>query len=134
MDELLKIWSEAGERPYELLQELNRYEEFLDYLNKSILNIKIYRGTTRHKELEVNDTLTYLYATSWSFDFEVAKKFIQHDENGVILVLELNNIKGVINNNNSYDEKEVVIAPNEFKVINKYYCKNNIIIELINVV
>lgn len=32
MDELLLIWDQGGERPYEVLQELNRYDEFLKYL------------------------------------------------------------------------------------------------------
>ncbi len=39
----------------------------------------------------------------------------------VILILTLNeNIKAVVNYNNSYNEKEIIVAPNKFRVINKY--------------
>ena len=122
IEELLRIWDQAGERPYEVLQELGVYDEFLQYLNESqvLPTQPIYRGTLRHQELQQDDLLEYTYPTSWSSSENIAKNFISEMPDPVILVFSANElVNGVYNTENTYDEREVILAPIIFTVIDR---------------
>lgn len=113
---MLMIWSEAGERPYEVLWEQGFHDEFMDMLASSTLSIKhnIYRGTMRHLDLQVGDAFTYTYPTSWSQDIKVATNFINPGH--VILCLEPCSLRALSNPYNGYGEEEFILYPANFQV------------------
>lgn len=134
LEETLSYWDQAGERPYEVLREQGLYEFFIAQLSKQSLVIegKIYRGTKRHFQLEIGETLLYTYPSSWTYDLEIAHRFVDGEANQVILVLSsIQPIKAIENSQNSYGEDEVIIHPITLRVINKYRENEFTILEVI---
>ena len=89
----LQLWDQAGEMPYEVLQERGLLDGFVQFLKKSKLKVgTIFRRTSCHRELEVGQQLEYLYPTSWTSSLENASYFVEHsdDPNVVILCLIAN--------------------------------------------
>ncbi|CAH6419669.1 Hypothetical protein HVR_LOCUS744 [uncultured virus] len=120
---ILSVWDRAGERPYEALREESLYDDFINYLSEQheVLEWTIYRGTRRHNELEVGDTLNYQYPTSWSTGFDIARKFIDKIPNSFILSLTSETQLSMIYNYcNSYREDEVILAPYTLKIVGKH--------------
>nr|WIL04003.1 hypothetical protein Clen_73 [Cedratvirus lena] len=119
LKKMLKIWSEAGERPYEVIWEEGFHDEFMDILSSSTLDTKhnIYRGTMRHLNLEVGDDFTYTYPTSWSASVKVATNFISPGK--VIFCIEPSPLVALSNPHNSYNEEEFILYPLAFKVSKK---------------
>ena len=133
LEEVLSYWDQAGQRPYEVLIEQGLYEFFLGQLEKASLMLenKIYRGTGRHSQLGVGDILLYTYPTSWTYDLDTAKLFVEELPNGVILVFSSDQpIKAIENHKNTYREDEVIIHPLNLKVIKKYEKKGLTILEV----
>lgn len=134
MQNLLQLWEQAGERPYEVLIKEGVYDTFLSYLNSSYIKINepIFRGTQRHQELKEGDILNYKYSTSWSDNFDNAFRFVEEEEDPVIFSLIPNKkIKGVFNPYNTYGENEFIIYPIVLKVVKRYDFDNYILLELI---
>lgn len=113
---MLKIWDQAGERPYEVLQEEGLYDEFMDILSSSILCTKynIYRGTMRHLNIRVGDEFIYTYPTSWTQNIKVATNFISPGH--VIFCIEPSCLRALPNTYNSYGEEEFILYPTSFQV------------------
>ena len=118
LDDILLIWSYAGERPYEIVPEY-----FSDLMEETYLEDAIYRGTRRHHNLQVGDVLEYDYPTSWTHDLDVAKRFIEGEHN-IILRYWGESIKGVYNHRNTYHEDEFIVAPHSFIVTEKFDIDN----------
>lgn len=123
LQKALLCWSEAGNRPYEYLQEEGLYDDFMTALSKSSchLETKLYRGTHRHSELLIGDILTYEYPTSWSSSHSVALRFIEKTENPVMLELlpENNSIQAIENILNRRNEHEFILFPLKLRVVKK---------------
>jgi len=122
LNKALSYWNEAGERPYEVLIEEGLYDYFITHIQKQSLLIEgnIYRGTKRHFQLKIGETLRYENPTSWTTNFEIAKRFIEGVDKPVILVLSsFQPLKAIFNYNNTYQEEEVIIDTMTLRVINK---------------
>ena len=135
LEELLLIWDQAGERPYEVLQELGKYDRFLDYLDEGQIQLgqPLYRGTRRHQELQRGDVLKYYYATSWSSDQEIAERFVDGTINPVILIFSSTDVnRGIHNYMNTYDEGEVIFAPFNLLVTDRIEIGEYIYLTIIN--
>ena len=135
----LQLWDQAGEMPYEVLQERGLLDGFVQFLKKSKLKVgTIFRRTSCHRELEVGQQLEYLYPTSWTSSLENASYFVEHsdDPNVVILCLIANKELQAIYNRrknifpihmyekNMYGKKEVIIHPIVLTVTEKQYKGN----------
>ncbi|QIN54242.1 hypothetical protein [Cedratvirus kamchatka] len=113
---ILKIWSEAGERPYEVIWEEGFHDEFMDTLASSFIRTHkpIYRGTVRHKDLNVGDGFVYTYPTSWSGNIKVATNFISPGD--IIFSIEPSPLVALPNPYNTYGEEEFILYPTSFVV------------------
>lgn len=130
---ILQTWDQAGERPYEVLQQEGLYDDLLRVLDSSpiVLDQHIFRGTKRHSELDVGDVLNYPYATSWSKSFDNALYFVEEEETPVILSLfSYNSINAIYNHYNSYGENEAIVQPITLRVTNKARIGKITILEL----
>ena len=118
--EMLLVWSESGERPFEVIKEMGKEDEFLYLLTKyKVLARSFYRGTLRHGELQVGDELDYVYPTSWSLSKDSAMNFIEGNL-GVMLIITEGTYCGIENTSSYYkNEKEVVLAPLKLTVIER---------------
>lgn len=119
----LELWDQAGDRPYEVLQEEGVYDDFMKYLGSAsyIIEKPLFRGSSRHAELKAGDILQYSYPTSWSLDKTAAARFIGEVNTPVIIILTSDKpIKGVKNYSNTYKEEEVIVYPIKVRVVNKY--------------
>jgi hypothetical protein len=134
LKDALSYWDQAGERPYEVLIE-NGLDKFFSAqleISTYMIKDKIYRGTSRHSQLEIGDTLDYRYPTSWSTNFENACNFVDGVDTPVILMLSsVSLIKAIENTENTYKENEVIVSPIILSVIKKYQKKNLTILEVI---
>lgn len=129
IDEILTMWDQAGDRPYEVLIEYGKYDLFIAYLNQQSINLdgNIYRGTRRHHDLHIGNELSYTYPTSWSLERDKANNFVDGVDHPVILVLSSTTpIKAIYNDQNSYNELEMILHP--IKLI----IKNKTIITIVN--
>jgi hypothetical protein len=119
--EMLLVWSESGERPFEVIKEMGKEDEFLYFVSKyKVLARSFYRGTLRHGELQVGDILDYTYPTSWSLSKDSAMNFIEESGEGVLLVVIEGTYCGVENTSSYYkNEREVILAPAKFIVIER---------------
>ena len=120
LKQILQYWDQAGERPYEVLQEKGLYDDFLKYLESSSLIITdaVYRGTSRRGYLKKGDLFTYPYPTSWSYSYQAAYNFVEEEDNPVILSFYTPYpFKGLVNNYNTYSEQEIILAPMTLQVI-----------------
>nr|WIL02946.1 hypothetical protein Cbor_119 [Cedratvirus borely]WIL03407.1 hypothetical protein Cplu_114 [Cedratvirus plubellavi] len=116
LEKMLRIWDQAGERPYEVLMEQGLYDEFMSILSSSTICTEdlIYRGTMRHLDLQVGDRFTYSYPTSWTADIKVATNFIEPGR--AILCIEPSCLRALPNPYNSYGEEEFILYPASFQV------------------
>jgi hypothetical protein len=135
LNHALQLWDQAGERPYEVLIQEHLYERFIRVLESQQfkLTYTIFRGTARHSELDTGDKLLYPYPTSWSSSFGCAKQFIEEVKWPVISSLNQNlniTIKALFNNQNTYNEKEIIIAAITFKILSKEILEGIIIFEV----
>ena len=137
LEEILQTWDQAGERPYEVLKELNMLETLMDKLNRSNFqldeSIILYRGSSRNQELVINDVKIYEYPTSWTFSEDIALRFVDDCENRVIFRLSGERILNALeNNHNSYGEEEVIIAPFNVTITSKDIIDGVIYFDAIN--
>ena len=121
----LQLWNYAGERPYEVLIQEGVYDQFVDHLKSQTYDFDqdeyIYRGTRRHSELEIGGVLEYTYPTSWTLDRDMSMRFIEGESNGVILAFRSDQpIMAMYNEENSYEELEVIVYPITLIVIAKH--------------
>jgi len=133
LQKALGYWAEAGEKPYEVLIEEGIYDFFIDHLLNSSLKLNgcIYRGTRRHADLEIGEKLLYTYPTSWTYNKNIAKLFVEESQNGVILILcSKNPIQAIENHQNSHGEDELVVNPLSLEIVNKYEDNGLIILEV----
>lgn len=133
-EEALLLWSQAGERPYEVLKEQELFESFMKYLIGCSYLIKnyLYRGTRRHSELKIGEILNYTYPTSWTTRFENATNFVQEIGSPVIISLSSKEtLRGLENYKNTYGEYEVILYPLILKVVNKYHKGKFIVLQVI---
>lgn len=125
--EMLGYWDQAGERPYEMIIDVGLTDVLHNLLNRSYfsLNVPLYRGTTRNLDLDVGDIKEYDYPSSWSTERKIASYFIDGVE-GVIIVIDKSDIEihAIVNNQNTYDEREVIVSPIRLQVTNKNVCRN----------
>lgn len=131
---ILQLWDQAGERPYEVLQEEGLYDDFIRYLDASSLSIPypIFRGTRRHADLKINDLLSYGYPTSWSNSYDKAFNFVESGDTPVILSFtSVSPVRALLNPYNSYNEEEVIIHPITLRVTNKYTRGKTTVIDVV---
>lgn len=123
----LEIWDQVGENPYEVLQEEDEYDFFMNILDaqKLILTYPIYRGTIRHSDLKVGDTIDYVYPKSWTTNLEMASEFIKvgtKEFSGTVILCFTSKkpVKGIPNPYNTNNEDEVILAPMTLIITRKY--------------
>ncbi len=120
LNDILCTWDQAGEKPYLVLKKLGMYDQFLNHLSRSWIDMfdPIYRGTGRHSELIPGDILNYTsYPTSWSLNEKISTYFIEEIPNFVILRLITHGpLNGIHNISNTFDEDEFILAPQLLKV------------------
>lgn len=90
---MLLIWSEYGQRPYDGILEEDKSTQFLQMLNNNQVTGPIYRGTNRHSHLKVGDMLDYDIPKSWTFSKTSAINFIEDSSSATLLIIE----KGIYN-------------------------------------
>jgi len=120
---MLLIWTQAGKRPYQKLEDLGLLEKFLSILENTEFKLThpIYRGTWRHAQLQPGDILDYSgYPTSWSKSFEVSTSFAEGTSEPVVFKLVRDTpIKAILNTENAKIEQEIILAPEMFKVVTR---------------
>lgn len=124
-----EFWTSAGPKPYEVLIEENLYDKFLSHLEVQKFTAEdIYRGTIRHQNMEIGDTLFYKFPTSWSLSYDQAHNFVGEFKNPVILQIKnAENIKAIFNDCNYLGEEEVIVSPMIMKVKSKLNHNSTII-------
>ena len=123
----LELWDQAGDRPYEVLQEESVYDAFMKHLESCsyVITKALFRGSSRHADLEMGDILDYKYPTSWSLDKIAATRFIAEAKMPVIILLTSSKpIRALENHSNTYNESEVVVHPLKVCVVRKYMENN----------
>jgi hypothetical protein len=142
LEEILRVWDQAGERPHELLQEMGLYPQLLAALRtQSAGPRRVYRGTVRHAELVVGDTLVYDRPTSWSVARDKAALFI---ENSTIptptscspprtVMLSLRAARVLPNPHNSYGEEEAILPPSVLIVTQRTVLPQYVLLDMAEV-
>ena len=117
MNHMLELWSQAGNRPYEVLIEKGLYDQFLEILNSQSYHIedKLYRGLCYCSEIRMENE----HPTSWSLDMETALNFTNREVGSTVLCLGSDYpIHAIESDNDYYQENEVVIAPIDLRIVN----------------
>ena len=117
--DMLQVWSEYGERPFDGIIEMGKPAEFLQMLYQNRVFGPFFRGTLRHGELEIGDIFEYTYPTSWSYEEETAKNFIEGLFPATLLIIPESELAGVENTENSHREQEAILAPFKLTVLDK---------------
>ncbi len=117
---ILLTWDQAGDQPYEAIKEDGYEEALLSILASSKWIGKIYRGTHRHGELNIGDTLNYDHPTSWTTSMNIASNFVEYcDQKNIFILDQKEPINAIQNNYNTYGENEVIVNSISLKVIDK---------------
>ena len=126
----LEMWDEAGDNPYEVLKEEGVYDFFMNVLNAQSVTLcdHIYRGTLRHGELKVGDTIEYTLPKSWTFNIKTASEFIEVDPvvypNAVILrFMSPYPFIGIHNPYNKNREEEFITGPINLLITGRFKTK-----------
>lgn len=130
MNHMLELWSQAGDRPYEVLIKEGLYDQFLEILNSLSYHIedKLYRGLYQCSEIRIDNE----YPTSWSLDMETALNFTNREVGSTVLCLSSDHsICAIESDNDYYQENEVVIAPINLRIVNVTELRGIQVIEVV---
>lgn len=119
--DMLLVWSEYGERPFDGIIEMECVPKFLNMLHRHKVSGPLYRGTRRHSELKVDDIFQYTYPTSWSLDDISARRFIDGIPGSTLLIIPEGEMFGVENTESFYSQEiEAILAPMKMIVSGRF--------------